>query len=580
MISDVELDRILGAWLRDGDERAPAEDVSAAMLAVSSTRQRRGPGVWLVRARSRGTTERRVLVLAMAATALLALAIATAVGAGLRLPDPSPDAEPAPSTAELRPLDIENWAVDVSIPVAWSEVGPLVSEYRHFAGTGPEGHLSASHESPYLVTVCGPDCQAVEVAPTIPYSASAQLAALKDAVAAVAGSDAWMPLAPGVLPDVEGGARLDTRAVAADGREWRRVHIVGLRERNLVAVTWAQPGDAFDPGLLDAVLAALRLTEAPAYSDGDLVRAAEERFSMPVPGLWITTSQPTLDGAGLSGVVQFGDGEVLVSVGSPEGALGWCDPQCRVLTSQTSLNALEASIRDGRDLGPTIETMLDGETARSIEATPADGTAGSRRYVVALHDERPVALRIDTRDWDVARGIVDEMVSGFEFLDPIVRPAEQRFVVAEGRVELALSSSWQGPTIEGGPLRLGAQVLSVRVGSEAGTIVTCDRPAGPWELCREVAATTLEALAAAILPAPIADHGVGPPVGRRQEVTLNGEPSVVVRIQAYEYPARGGQEVVYIAAMHEGRPYLIRIRTTANVVRDLDSVIAGFAFLD
>jgi hypothetical protein len=73
---------------------------------------------------------------------------------------------------------------------------------------------------------------------------------------------------------------------------------------------------------------------------------------------------------------------------------------------------------------------------------------------------------------------------------------------------------------------------------------------------------------------------VGPPAGRWDAGTLGGEPSVVTRIQAYEYPAKGGQEVVYIVAMHAGRPYIIRIWTSANEATDLDSVIAGFRFAD
>jgi hypothetical protein len=122
--------------------------------------------------------------------------------------------------------------------------------------------------------------------------------------------------------------------------------------------------------------------------------------------------------------------------------------------------------------------------------------------------------------------------------------------------------------------------MTVRVGGDDGSIVTCDKPAAPWELCREVTVETLDELVSAVLPAPIADHGVGPPTGRTERGTLDGEPSIVVRIQAYEYPARSGQEVVYVVAFHDGRPYVVRIRTTANEVAELDAVIAGFRFLD
>ena len=82
------------------------------------------------------------------------------------------------------------------------------------------------------------------------------------------------------------------------------------------------------------------------------------------------------------------------------------------------------------------------------------------------------------------------------------------------------------------------------------------------------------------MPAPIADHGVGPPTGRQDAITLDGEPAVVTRIQAYEYPDKSGQEVVYIAALHHGRPYLIRIWTSQNEASDTEAVLAGFRFAD
>jgi hypothetical protein len=149
-------------------------------------------------------------------------------------------------------------------------------------------------------------------------------------------------------------------------------------------------------------------------------------------------------------------------------------------------------------------------------------------------------------------------------------------------VELGLSNEWQLSPVLDGVLIAGLQQLTVTVGDAKGRIVTCERPAGPWELCREVRAQTLDELADAVQPAPIADHGVGPPSGVRDAGTLDGEPSVVTRIQAYEYPARSGQMLAYIAAMHAGRPYLVRIWTSANELRrgTLESIIAGFRFTD
>jgi len=125
-----------------------------------------------------------------------------------------------------------------------------------------------------------------------------------------------------------------------------------------------------------------------------------------------------------------------------------------------------------------------------------------------------------------------------------------------------------------------AHQLVIRRGAADGTIRTCANPAGPWELCRSLRVKTLDELVEATQPAPIDDHGVGPPTARVTRATLDGEPAVITRIQAYEYPARGGQEVVYIATYHDGRPWLLRVRTTGNEARDIDEIVAGFEFVD
>ena len=120
----------------------------------------------------------------------------------------------------------------------------------------------------------------------------------------------------------------------------------------------------------------------------------------------------------------------------------------------------------------------------------------------------------------------------------------------------------------------------MRAGRPDGSILRGDVPAGPWDQCERVTVATLEDLAAAVMAAPIDDHGVGPPVSRRTDGTLDGEPSAVVRTQAYEYPAQSAQEVAYVVAMHEGRPYILRYWTSKNELPDLESVIAGFRFVD
>ena len=200
-----------------------------------------------------------------------------------------------------------------------------------------------------------------------------------------------------------------------------------------------------------------------------------------------------------------------------------------------------------------------------------------RRYVVAMHGDRPVALRIDTGEWDVAPGIVDEMIAGFRFVDPEPARIDQTLAMAGGLVELGLSEAWGRSPGDDEKLVIGPQELTVVVGDDEGRIVTCVRPAGPWEQCREVRVTTLDELAEARAAGPDRrSRRRATRQRRRDEGTLGGEPSVVTRIQAYEYPAQSGQEVVYVVAMHAGRPYIVRIWTSENEAVDVESVIAGF----
>jgi hypothetical protein len=111
-------------------------------------------------------------------------------------------------------------------------------------------------------------------------------------------------------------------------------------------------------------------------------------------------------------------------------------------------------------------------------------------------------------------------------------------------------------------------LLNVWRGDENGVIAISCIPAGLWEPCGEIRGTTLDELAD-VVPSYGWDEGM-----------LDGEPSIVTRIQTYEPPARGGQEVVYIVAIHDGRPYIMRIWTSRNEIEGLDALIARFHFVD
>ncbi len=578
MITDADLDLVLADWLSIGGDRAPRADVAAALDRVARTRQRR-------RSRWSGVEASRVDLRPWIAAAMLVLAIiaATIIGTGaIKLTSDSVPVEPRPAPATvLRPVRIDDWAVTLSVPQSWTQVEYQCCDYGQFKGESPEGSVSVGNGAAYSSAVCDPECHRFELPIPIPLSAAKQLDALKAEVAKIAGADAWTAVPPGVLPEIDGGkARLEATHIGPDGREWRTVYVVGVLKRNVVTFSWSQPADVFDQDQLDEVLAGVILLGAPVYGDGDLMPVTSDMFSMPIPRSWQTADQPSIGGAPLSGLRRYAEGRVVVSIGEADG-LGWCDPDCRRLTGLTSINALESAIRGDRVLEPAEPTTLGGEPALAFGTNdPVE-----RRYVVAMHNDRPVAVLI-AGDWDVSSGITDEMIAGFAFIDPKPLPVDHVFKTADGRVELALSDAWKQSATHDELFTMTEQdtmteqQMTVVAGDGKGRIVTCSIPRGPWELCRVVTATTLDQLVAAVQPVPMADHGVGPPSPRVDTGTLGGEPSVVTRIQAYEYPARSGQEVAYIAVMHDGRPYLVRLWTTRNSLSDLDSVIAGFRFVD
>ncbi|HEY8170039.1 MAG TPA: hypothetical protein VIH24_02935 [Candidatus Limnocylindria bacterium] len=160
----------------------------------------------------------------------------------------------------------------------------------------------------------------------------------------------------------------------------------------------------------------------------------------------------------------------------------------------------------------------------------------------------------------------------------------ETFVADDGSFEIRLPDVWRrdvGPDPSATYLRTATFELSIRAGDADGSLVTCDDGAGPWETCKRVTPTSLDELAEEV-GLTSAEEGGAIPVGPvRSSTTLGGEPARVERIEAYEAPARGAESVTYITAMHEGRPYILRLwfpgADPGDVV--LDVVVAGFQFL-
>ena len=152
----------------------------------------------------------------------------------------------------------------------------------------------------------------------------------------------------------------------------------------------------------------------------------------------------------------------------------------------------------------------------------------------------------------------------------------------KGRFEIELPWTWAAEAREDGSVAAvrGFARLTAVAGAEEGRFRTCLSAAGPWEECGVVQATTLDELERVTAVEPLVVQGIGAPLVTTEATTIDGEPAIIVRIEAFEHPARGGQWLAYVLVIHEGRPYFIRIRNPMTKSLWLDDVRGGFRFLD
>jgi hypothetical protein len=225
------------------------------------------------------------------------------------------------------------------------------------------------------------------------------------------------------------------------------------------------------------------------------------------------------------------------------------------------------------------------------------GSASARYNVFAIHEGRPIILafdywllhrnRLGADSWALAQEIVDS----FKYLDPVEARAKVTYTFESAGFALDVPADVWRPNGDRSAYvayltrwtRLTAYPMhvDVRRGDGSGQVIMCEEPAGPWERCGIAHASSLRQLEAAVAIQPVSDHGVGPPSSKRAETILDGERAILIEIKAYEYPARGSQTLAYIIAMHDGRPWVIRLWSgTDSLGGAVDEVLDGFRFLD
>ncbi len=599
MTPDAELDRVLAAWLSGaGHRRAPDTVLRGTLEDIAVVRQRR-PAAWMRRlgwAEPRGepsgwTSPRRAAVrVALAAVLLVAVLLALAIGVGSfvtrddrnRLPSASP-ALPSgpPATGWSTRAYGEDVGFVVDLPNGWTDKVSN-ADYVLVSGSDPVGTLSVAHASPFDLYTCTPVCIRDVAAQRVPWSGSQ---VLDDATAAISkrvGGGSWTGVRDGVVAGVTGARRLDV--VSGTGAEAQRTtYVVGLDPQRIVALTSTQPVATYDATLVDRILATFRLLPGgPTYSIGTLKADPDPGgfYSATIPDFWPDRTV-SVGGDVVAGLRRFGAGELTIGIGTPFGRVGVCDPSCRVATGQLTLADLRRTLMNGAPEDWARDAVeLGGQPAERLRQT--NPSRPELEHVFAIHDGRAVVVTLDLTSGLVSRASFDEMVAGFHYLaQPAPEPVVMTLTAPDGSFHVGLARGWnasEGTDRTAVYATTGSSRLAIFVGDASGMIQRCDRPAAPWEECGRVRVTTLDELVEATMVKPIADHGVGPPSGHYDEVVLDGERAVVVHIQAYEYPAKSGQELVYVLAMHDGRPYILRFWTSRNEFFGEEAVIAAFRF--
>jgi hypothetical protein len=557
MTSDRELDLAITRWLADGARaHAPAHRVRSALETIATTPQRRRLGAGSVATpRGRPMTWRLALIVAA-----LVVAAAFVVGTGAIFEMPVPTKEPlmtvgpsqraSQATVAGQVTWFEDHGLGVRLPDGW---GP-VEQARDDAmvvldGPDSTGQLSIYHGSAQAAGVCDPDCGSVQLPAYLPFSESGTVQSAMGWISDRSGGTDWQSV-PDMNSRLTEERRLD---VAGDGTgpPSRRVYVVGIYANELVVIALTLGDDSTAQALEARLLGGLEFipTDLQPIGTPRAIADAGLFFQLMVPDVWSEDDRPA------AGVRSYGEGRVLVGIGTSGGRLPVCDPGCRVVAGD-DIQSLEASLAVRSGAPVTVgDTTLAGVPARFMR----DATASAPSYRVFGFDEgRPVHLWFDLSDPNVDFSVTEAMVDSFKMAAAPVSGFIDGKLVGDG-FEIAQPANWgraseNGATIDASAGDAGNEVWTCRWSGYTSTDVPC----------MIEKASTLGELS-------IADG---------QEVRVDGEPGMVRYFTAYEYPANGAQWLAYIVAVHEGRPFVIRIWNPKSDRLFVDEILAGFRFTD
>lgn len=571
MSAERDIDLALRQWLAEElPQRAPQDALRAALTEIQAVQQRRAPG-WLdlrggpaageARARWRGLG-----LVALIGTALVGVALGIGAANEILAPDAtegptdrpvaSPSARPSgpPFSDGTGVVRADDHGLELTLPRDWRR-DPTDTAVVRVSGIETPGRMSVYHGSGARMILCDPACATIELTAYLPVSPARTLDDVAAFLSRRTGANGWRSAAD-ISSRIANARRLD---VVVDDPAVRRTYLIGSYLTEIIVAVVEHPIDDGSEARVDRLLAGI----VPFPGVPEPVGALEQLndpgvgVAISVPDVWLEDAMPA------DGTLSFGDGRLTISTADAAGRLMVCDPGCRKLQAD-DLASFESATFATPGSGVTVgDIELSGSPGRYQQIDGPNGRPSFR--AIALVGGRPVHLWIDLSRDAIETALAVEIARTLEYLrnDSSVRIDDA--IVGRG-FELQLPAYWAGSwnaRIRGG--------ITATSGDADGRFWTCRWAGFSSSLipCLIERATSLDELIAA----------VGVP-GQHLDIVLDGEPAALERMETYEYPARGGQWLVYVLAMHHGRPYVIRLHNRQSEVFHLDEVLAGFHFTD
>jgi hypothetical protein len=337
----------------------------------------------------------------------------------------------------------------------------------------------------------------------------------------------------------------------------------------------------------------------------------EDGYKLLLPSQWEEVSAPRVNGEPAAGIRRFrapsGSNRALtISIGEPNGTVRICDPSCREVERQLSLDILQETLISSPEATDWREvhgdTVIGGEAARFERPNTGgiiwDAAHPTFQHFFALHDGRPVVLSFDY--WPIRRGAIEavtmrDIVDSFRFLEldtDFSDPDSLVQVSSPGDgYQLTIPADWieaPVPSLDSEPapgvrrFESGTDhpygALTISVGKPDGTFVVCN------PTCREANDVTslvdlrkairdLETVVHDTPRGPIEAHPTSSVV--RGAITWGGEAAEFQRPQAVG-DRQGAAYHIY--ALHDGRPVLISFGLTSYA--RVAEIIESFRFSD